>query len=131
MKILLYTISKTKFLLKARAPSYESIINDVIKRHASSDLSLRASFIRQKSHNRPLSKKLLLSPSEATTTLRTHEETVDVESTCPIKYYDINYLGSNSPPEDRQAQAKLNLHDIYMFGVFDGYNRTFLYNVIC
>jgi len=83
--------------------------------------SIGASFIRQKSHNRALSKKLLLSPTEATKIIRTNEETVDVDSLCPIKYYDINYLPSNAPPEDRQAQAKLANHDVYMFGVFDGH----------
>lgn len=93
-------------------------------RRSFNDLSLRASFIRQHSDNRNLSKKLLLSPTEATRTLRTHEATVDVDITCPIKYYDVNYLGSNTPPEDRSAQAKLIGSDIFMFGVFDGYAES-------
>ena len=79
------------------------------------------SFTRQNSNNRiASSKKLLLSPSEASKILRTNEATVDIESKSPIKYYDVNYLGANSPPEDRQAQAKLLYSDIYLFGVFDG-----------
>lgn len=94
------------------------------------DLSLRASFIRQHSDNRNLSKKLLLSPTEATRTLRTHEATVDVGITCPIKYYDVNYLGSNTPPEDRSAQAKLIGSDIFMFGVFDGHGGHYCSDTI-
>ena len=67
------------------------------------------------------SNTLLLSPAEASKILRTNESTVDLESKCPIKYYDINYLGANNPPEDRQAQAKCLNSDIYLFGVFDGH----------
>jgi hypothetical protein len=67
------------------------------------------------------SPNLLLSPAEATRILRTNESTVDIESKCPVKYYDVNYLGANSPPEDRQAQAKYLNSDIYLFGVFDGH----------
>ena len=63
---------------------------------------------------------LLLSPAEASKILRTNEATVDLESKCPIKYYDVNFLGANNPPEDRQAQAKCLHNDIYLFGVFDG-----------
>jgi hypothetical protein len=64
---------------------------------------------------------LLLSPAEATKILRAHEATVDLEEKCSIKYYDVNYLGSNNPPEDRQTQAKYLHSDIYLFGVFDGH----------
>ena len=64
---------------------------------------------------------LLLSPAEASRILRTNESTVDIESKSSIKYYDVNYLGSNNPPEDRQAQAKCLHSDTYMFGVFDGH----------
>lgn len=53
--------------------------------------------------------------------MRTNESTVDVELKCPIKYYDVNYLGSNNPPEDRQAQAKFLYSDIYLFAVYDGH----------
>ncbi len=122
MKILLSSPSKLKsllFLTKRFSKPQNVLI--LISKRSIHENSIGASFIRQKSHNRALSKKLLLSPTEATKILRTNEETVDVDSSCPIKYYDINYLGSNSPPEDRQAQAKLALHDVYMFGVFDGH----------
>ena len=64
---------------------------------------------------------LLLSPAEASRILRTNESTVDIESKSPIKYYDVNYLGSNSPPEDRQVQAKCLHSDTYLFAVFDGH----------
>lgn len=70
------------------------------------------------------SNTLLLSPAEASKILRTNESTVDLEAKCPIKYYDINYLGANNPPEDRQAQAKCLNSDIYLFGVFDGHGGT-------
>ena len=117
MKIILYNLVKTqKNLLKAK----EVFCVTQSNKRFFNDLSLRASFIRQHSDNRILSKKLLLSPAEATQTLRTNEATVDVESTCAIKYYDVNYLGSNMPPEDRSAQAKLLNSDIFLFGVFDG-----------
>lgn len=64
---------------------------------------------------------LLLSPAEATKILRTNESTVDIQSKCSIKYYDVNYLGANNPIEDRQTSAKFLYSDIYLFGVFDGH----------
>ncbi|RNA31001.1 pyruvate dehydrogenase [acetyl-transferring]-phosphatase mitochondrial [Brachionus plicatilis] len=64
---------------------------------------------------------LLLSPAEATKILRTNESTVDIQSKCSIKYYDANYLGANSPIEDRQTSAKFLYSDTYLFGVFDGH----------
>jgi hypothetical protein len=67
------------------------------------------------------SNTLLLSPAEASKILRTNESTVDLEAKSSIKYYDINYLGANNPPEDRQAQAKCLNSDVYLFGVFDGH----------
>ena len=39
-----------------------------------------------------------LSSSEATKILRTHEASIDLEGNCPVKYYDVNYLGANNPP---------------------------------
>ena len=92
------------------------------QRRQYSDLSSHYShFIRQHSDTRSVGKKLLLSPTEATRTLRKHEATFDVDFTCPIKYYDVNYLSSNAPSEDRSAQAKLVGSVIFLFGVFDGY----------
>jgi hypothetical protein len=70
---------------------------------------------------------LLLSPAEANKILRTNESSVDLESKCPIKYYDVNYLGANNPPEDRQAQAKFLNSNIYLFGVFDGHGGYYWY----
>lgn len=64
---------------------------------------------------------ILLSPAEATRILRKNESTIDLESKCPIKYYEVNYLGANNPAEDRQAQAKCLTNECYMFGVFDGH----------
>ena len=64
---------------------------------------------------------LLLSPAESTRILRANESTIDIESKSAIKYYDINYLGANNPPEDRQTQAKFLHSDVYLFGVFDGH----------
>ena len=113
--------AKAALYILANSPSSQPHIQQQQSRRSFNDLSLRASFIRQHSDNRNLSKKLLLSPTEATRTLRTHEATIDVDITCPIKYYDVNYLASNTPPEDRSAQAKLIGSDIFMFGVFDGY----------
>lgn len=65
--------------------------------------------------------QIILSPSEVSRRLRQHESTIDLESKCPIKYYEVNYLGANNPPEDRQAQAKCLLNDCYLFGVYDGH----------
>lgn len=39
-----------------------------------------------------------LSSQEATGILRTHEASVDLEANCPVKYYEVNYLGANNPP---------------------------------
>jgi pyruvate dehydrogenase phosphatase len=64
---------------------------------------------------------LLLSPSEATRMLRKNESTIDLESKCLIKFYEVNHLGANNPAEDRQAQAKCLSNDAYLFGVFDGH----------
>ena len=64
---------------------------------------------------------ILLSPAEANRILRKNESTIDLESKCPIKYYEVNYLGANNPAEDRQAQAKCLTNDCYLFGVFDGH----------
>jgi len=64
---------------------------------------------------------ILLSPAEASQILRKNESSIDLETKCPIKYYDVNYLGANNPPEDRQAQAKCLSVDSYLFGVFDGH----------
>jgi len=39
-----------------------------------------------------------LSSHEATKILRTHEASIDLEADCPVKYYEVNYLGANNPP---------------------------------
>ncbi len=39
-----------------------------------------------------------LSSHEATKILRAHEASVDLEPNCPVKYYEVNYLGANNPP---------------------------------
>jgi hypothetical protein len=39
-----------------------------------------------------------LSSQEATKILRTHEASIDLEPNCPVKYYEVNYLGANNPP---------------------------------
>ena len=39
-----------------------------------------------------------LSSQEATEILRTHEASIDLEANCPVKYYEVNYLGANNPP---------------------------------
>ena len=39
-----------------------------------------------------------LSSHEATEILRTHEASIDLEANCPVKYYEVNYLGANNPP---------------------------------
>jgi hypothetical protein len=39
-----------------------------------------------------------LSSHEATKILRTHEASIDLEANCPVKYYEVNYLGANNPP---------------------------------
>ncbi|CAF0949056.1 unnamed protein product [Adineta ricciae] len=64
-----------------------------------------------------------LSSHEATKILRTHEASVTLEASCPVKYYQVNYLGANNPPEDRQAQARIQSSNsnTYLFGVFDGH----------
>jgi pyruvate dehydrogenase phosphatase len=64
---------------------------------------------------------IILSPAEANRILRKNESTIDLESKCPIKYYEVNYLGANNPAEDRQAQSKCLANDCYLFGVFDGH----------
>ena len=76
------------------------------------------------------SSSLLLSPTEASTILRTNESTVDIKSKSAIKFYESNYLGANEPPEDRQAHAKALNSDIYLFGVFDGHGGPYCADTI-
>ncbi|CAF1463820.1 unnamed protein product, partial [Didymodactylos carnosus] len=81
-----------------------------------------------------------LSSQEATGILRTHEASIDLEADCPVRYYEVNYLGANNPPEDRQAQARLrssssipaNKKDtsMYLFGVFDGHGGPLCSDVV-
>ncbi|CAF1060222.1 unnamed protein product [Adineta steineri] len=74
-----------------------------------------------------------LSSQEATGILRTHEASIDLEANCPVKYYEVNYLGANNPPEDRQAQARIHSPDssnMYLFGVFDGHGGTWCSDVV-
>jgi len=49
-----------------------------------------------------------------------------------VKYYEVNYLGANNPPEDRQAQARIRSATSYMylFGVFDGHGGPWCSDVI-
>ena len=116
MKILLNALFKTntKQLLHLKK------VNNIFVETLVSTTSLRFLNIGGKASN-----TLLLSPAEATKILRTNEQTVDLPAKCPIKYYDVNYLGANSPPEDRQAQAKFLNSDVYLFGVFDGHGGNF------
>lgn len=46
----------------------------------------------------PPFEELRLSSQEATGILRTHEASIDLEANCPVKYYEVNYLGANNPP---------------------------------
>jgi len=46
----------------------------------------------------PLFDEQRLSSQEATGILRTHEASIDLEANCPVKYYEVNYLGANNPP---------------------------------
>jgi hypothetical protein len=39
-----------------------------------------------------------LSSQEASGILRAHEASIDLEANCPVKYYEVNYLGANNPP---------------------------------
>lgn len=49
-----------------------------------------------------------LSSGEATKILRTHEASIDLEGNCPVKYYEVNYLGANNPPG--MSKTRLNIH---------------------
>ena len=46
----------------------------------------------------PAEEEQRLSSQEATKILRTHEASIDLEANCPVKYYEVNYLGANNPP---------------------------------
>ncbi|CAF2842266.1 unnamed protein product [Rotaria sp. Silwood2] len=73
-----------------------------------------------------------LSSQEASGILRAHEASIDLEANCPVKYYEVNYLGANNPPEDRQAQARIQSPDsnMYLFGVFDGHGGPWCSDVV-
>ncbi|UJR36978.1 hypothetical protein I4U23_029686 [Adineta vaga] len=81
----------------------------------------------------PAQEEQRLSSHETTKILRTHEASVHLEVKCPVKYYEVNYLGANNPPEDRQAQARINSSDsnMHLFGVFDGHGGPWCSDAIC
>ena len=115
----------SNLLNKIKVLNVNNIINSKLNHNRFQNGSLRFLNIGGKSTS-----NLLLSPTEASRILRTNESTVDVESKCPVKYYDVNYLGSNNPPEDRQAQAKFLYSDIYLFAVFDGHGGHYCSDTI-
>ena len=104
----------SRFFLKSK-----SLLN--LKNDEFYSIKIGSRSIRQFNVSGRSTSALLLSPAEASKILRANEATVDLESKCPIKYYDVNFLGANNPPEDRQAQAKCLHNDVYLFGVFDGF----------
>ena len=131
MKLLLYKLIRSspsqQILLKtANASCLSNKINSIStsRRHLNY-LNIGGRINSSTSSSVTATPTLLLSPAEATRILRTNESTVDLESKCSIKYYDVNYLGANNPSEDRQAQAKYLNSDIYLFGVFDGHGGYF------
>ncbi|CAF1589605.1 unnamed protein product [Rotaria magnacalcarata] len=73
-----------------------------------------------------------LLPEEATKILQKNEASIDLEANCSVKYYEANHLGANNPPEDRQAQAHIRMHDsyTYLFGVFDGHGGPWCSDVL-
>jgi hypothetical protein len=54
--------------------------------------------IEENLHDDTVYEEQRLSSQEATKILRTHEASVDLEANCPVKYYEVNYLGANNPP---------------------------------
>ncbi|CAM2717281.1 unnamed protein product [Rotaria socialis] len=73
-----------------------------------------------------------LLPEEATKILQKNEASIDLEVNCSVKYYEANHLGANNPSEDRQAQARIRMHDpyTYLFGVFDGHGGPWCSDVL-
>ncbi|CAF3615851.1 unnamed protein product [Rotaria socialis] len=73
-----------------------------------------------------------LLPEEATKILQKNEASIDLEVYCSVKYYEANHLGANNPSEDRQAQARIRMHDpyTYLFGVFDGHGGPWCSDVL-
>jgi hypothetical protein len=126
MKVLLYRLATSSLTSASTLSTNNLLLKQLNSRcnFSSSSRSLRYLNLGGRinsSTSSASSSTLLLSPAEATRILRTNESTVDIESKCSIKYYDVNYLGANNPSEDRQAQAKYLNSDIYLFGVFDGH----------
>lgn len=54
-----------------------------------------------------------LSSQEATGILRTHEASIDLEANCPVKYYEVNYLGANNPPGMCVSMIKRKKYKIF------------------
>jgi len=67
----------------------------------------------------PIFEEQRLSSQEATSILRTHEASIDLEANCQVKYYDVNYLGANNPPGRQHPQ----LISINLTGVFFLFSR--------
>ncbi len=83
----IYFFSKQKKYLLS---SFKKQINSIIYYHSDS--------IEGHIPDKPSFDEQRLSSQEATGILRTHEASIDLEANCPVKYYEVNYLGANNPP---------------------------------
>jgi pyruvate dehydrogenase phosphatase len=71
--------------------------------------------------SRPAPYQAKLAPAEVTSVLRANEYVEQFEDAGPIKYFDTNSLGSNSPIEDSHAAALTTHHGGLLLGIFDGH----------
>lgn len=83
----IYASSKPKSYLFS---SLKNQLNSILYYHSD---SIEGNVIEE-----PVFEEQRLSSQEATGILRTHEASIDLEANCPVKYYEVNYLGANNPP---------------------------------
>ncbi len=72
-----------------------------------------------------------LSSQEATGILRTHETSIDLEVNCPVKYYEVNYLGANNPPGILDRHISIQFY-LFYFKRIDKHKHVFIHRIqIC
>jgi hypothetical protein len=79
-------------------PRQKSYLLSLLKNRINSIAYYHSDSIEGNIPDEPTFNEQRLSSQEATGILRTHEASIDLEANCPVKYYEVNYLGANNPP---------------------------------
>ena len=77
---------------------FTQLVSLIVDHRSSFACRYHSDSIDQNLPEEPAQEEQRLSSQEATKILRTHEASIDLEARCPVKYYEVNYLGANNPP---------------------------------